>query len=264
MLEKIVFKDILAPITVIVLAFLLYLAIKMIIKKTFKMNIKNVDRKRQKTIMHLVLNILKIIIIAITLLILLDMQGIDTKSILASFGVFAAVLGLAFQDLIKDFISGISITLEGQYRIGDTVTINGFKGEVKSLSLKSTRLKAYTGEYFIIANSKIGEVINHTVERSLAIVDIPVAYETNIDKLEDVLNKLFERLNTEIENLEGPIEILGLNEFQSSGMVFRVTAETGPMKNFMIERKLKKEIKLELDKNNISIPFNQLVVHNAK
>ena len=89
---------------------------------------------------------------------ILDVYGIDTKSILASLGVFTAVLALALQDILKDFVAGITIMLEGQYRIGDTITVNSFKGEVISLTLKTTRVKAYTGEIKIFANRNISEV----------------------------------------------------------------------------------------------------------
>ena len=137
---------------------------------------------------------------------ILDVYGIDTKSILASLGVFTAVLALALQDILKDIVGGISIIIEGQYRIGDIVTINNFKGEVISLTLKSTRVKAYTGEIKIFANRNISEVINHSFSSSLAIVDIAVAYDSDLSKVDKVLNKICEKLSNELEELEGEIQ----------------------------------------------------------
>src|SRR5699024_1893706 len=108
-----------------------------------------------------------------------------------SLGVVGVVVGLALQDILKDFIAGFTIMLENQYTVGDTVTIGTFKGEVISLSLKTTKLKAYTGEVNIIANRNVIEVINHSIENSLAVVNVSVDYSEDIEKVEKVLNELF-------------------------------------------------------------------------
>lgn len=132
-----------------------------------------------------------------------------------------------------------------------------------NLSLKSTRLKAYTGEIKILANRNVTEVINHSLSKSLAVVDVGVAYESDLDKVEKVLKELSEKLSNEIEDLVEPIEILGVNAFDASSVVYRVTAITKPTTNFGVERQIRKAIKLAFDENNITIPFNQLVIHNG-
>ena len=111
---------------------------------------------------------------------ILDIFGVDTATLIASLGVVGLVAGLAIQDTLKDFVAGISIILENQYRVGDTITVKGFRGEVINLGIKTTHIRAYTGEVMIIANHLIEEVINHSVEKSLAVIDIPVSYDTNI------------------------------------------------------------------------------------
>ena len=80
----------------------------------------------------------------ITLLVILEANGIDTKSLLASFGVAGLVAGLALQDLLKDFIVGMSLIFEGEFAIGDWVSINGFKGEVLPSNLRITKLRSAT------------------------------------------------------------------------------------------------------------------------
>ena len=103
--------------------------------------------------------------------------------------MIGVVVGLAFQDLIKAFIAGITIVLEGQYRVGDIIEIAGFKGEVIYLGLKSTKIKANTGEIKIISNHLVADVINYSLSDSLAIVDIDIAYESNLEKVEKVFAK---------------------------------------------------------------------------
>ena len=115
----------------------------------------------------------------------LEVYNVDTKSLIASLGVFSLVVGLAVQDTLKDFISGITIILENQFEVGDNVTISGFRGDVIYMGLKTTKIKSYEGEVFMIANRNITEVINHTVSNDLAIIDIPIAYEEDLDNLKD-------------------------------------------------------------------------------
>lgn len=266
MLEKILVKEIVAPIIIILISIIAYAIAKAVIRKIFKLktfNNKNVDSKRLQTIVSLCINFVKFFIIIVAGITILDVYGIDTKSLLASLGVFSAVLALALQDILKDFVAGISIIIEGQFKLGDVVTIGGFKGEVVNLSLKSTRIKAYTGEIKILANRNVTEVINHSLSKSLAVVDVGVAYESDLDKVEKVLKELSEKLSNEIEDLVEPIEILGVNAFDASSVVYRVTAITKPTTNFGVERQIRKAIKLAFDENNITIPFNQLVIHNG-
>lgn len=264
MLEKTLINEIIKPIIVILLAFISYFVIKNIIIKMFKVNVKGLDSRKQKTLTLLFLNLAKFFVFIITLITLLEIYGFDTKSLLASVGVLAAVAGLALQDLLKDFVSGIYIMLEGQFKIGDVVSIGTFKGEVIALSLKSTRLKAYTGEIKIFSNRNISEVTNHTLDHSLAIIDVNVDYRSDLDKVEKILNKLCEKLSGELENLKGPVELLGLNAMSDSSITYRITANTNPMTHFGIQRIIMKEVKLVLDKNKIVIPYPQVVIHNGK
>lgn len=264
MIEKILMNEIFKPVIVIVVGLLSYLFIKKIIKKALKVNVKGVDARKQKTLTILFLNLAKFFISIIAILTILELYGFDTKTILASLGVFAAVAGLALQDLLKDFVSGIYIMLEGQFKVGDVITIGTFKGEVTYLSMKSTRVKAYTGEVKIFTNRNITEVINHTLDHSLAIVDIDVAYDSDLEKVEKTLNSLCEKLSNELDNLLGPITLLGINEMKDSGITYRITVDTKPMEHFAIQRILMKEIKMAFDKKKIVIPFPQLVIHNGK
>lgn len=263
MLEKILIKEVITPTIIIVVSFLIYKIISILLKKGFYSKSNHLSNKRKKTLLQLSRNIIRVLVILIAGLFILETYGVDTKGLIASLSVIGVVVGLALQDLLKDFISGVSIIIEGQYRVGDTVTINGFRGEIIGVGLKSTHIKAYTGEIMIIANHLINEVVNYNLSNSLAIVDIDVAYESNIEKVEKILNNLCIRLTKELPYLKGDVELLGINSLESSSVRFRITVLTESMKHFEIQRKMLKEIKLELDKNKIVIPYNQLVVHNG-
>jgi len=263
MLDKILTKEVVAPVIIIAISILTYTVIIKVLKKFFNLKSKKIDEKRKKTLFNLIRNIIRIFIIAGATLSILGVYGIDTSSIIASLSVVGVVLGLAFQDLIKDFIAGISIVIEGQYRVGDTVKINGFTGEVINVGLKSTKIKAYTGEILILANHLITDVVNYNLSDSLALIDIDISYESDIEKVEKVLTNLCERLSNELPHLKGKVELLGINSLEPSSIRYRMTVVTESMKHYVVQRQMRKEIKLELDKHKIVIPYNQVVIHNG-
>lgn len=262
-LDKILVKEVIGPILIILISIVIYLIFKGIIDNLFRIKSKHIDKRNTRTINVLIDNLVKYFIVVVDIVMILDIFGIDTKTLIASLGVVGVVAGLAVQDTLKDFVAGMSIILENQYRIGDTVTIKGFRGEVIYLGIKSTKLRSLTGEIMIIPNHLIEQVINHSLEKSVAVVDIPIAYDTNIDKLEKILNELFADLNTSITGLKGEIKLLGLQSYDDSSMSYRVVVDTLPMEHLRVERELKKAIKKEFDKRHIEIPFPQVVVHNG-
>ena len=253
MLDKILVKEIVAPILIIIISFLLNLICKKLLKRFFKIK-KNISNK-QKTIYSLVYNVVKYFIF-----------GVDTKSLIASLGVLGLVVGLALQDLLKDFISGMTIIFENQYCIGDIISVGDFKGEVIGLGLKTTRIRSYTGEVKILSNRNISEVINYSQMSSFALVDVSVAYEEDYEKVEKLLNNLFIDIkkNKRIPFLKSDIKVLGINELADSAVIIRITAETESYKQYEVQRLIMKEIKTLFDKENIKIPYPQIEVHNGK
>lgn len=262
-MEKILVKEVIAPIIIILVFILLYMVISKIIKKVAKLKLSRIDKKRKKTLVSLINNIVKYFFTIIAILMILNIYGIDTSAILTSLGVVSIVAGLSCQDTLKDLLAGFFIIFENQYGIGDTITVGDFKGEVISLGLKITKIKAFTGEIKIIPNRNIDSVINHSLSQSLAVVNFSVAYEEDLNKVEKVLTKLCERLTKELNYLKGDVTLIGITDLADSGVKYRITVETEVMKHYEIERAILKEIKLELDKNNIVIPYNQVVIHNA-
>lgn len=260
--ENVLFKNIVVSFITILIAFVLYNFIKRVINRIFSLQLKTINKKKQNTLHTFFKNVVKWLIIVIVLIIILGIFGIDTGVIVTSLGAVTVVLGLAFQDILKDFIAGISLVFQNSYNIGDIVTINDFKGEVIYMGMKVTKIKASGGEILIINNGSISEIINHTAANSLASVTIGVSYESDIEKVEDILNKLCTKLSKKILNLKGDIKVLGIEELANSAVVFKIVAEVEANTQYNVQRELRKQIKLELDKNNISIPYNQLVIHN--
>lgn len=235
---------------------------KKIISKFLYIKSGKIPENRQKSVINLISNIVRIFIIFITLTIILEELGIDTKSFIASLGVFSLVVGLSLQDLLKDFIAGFSIVVEGLFNIGDWIEINSFKGEVIACSLRTTRIRAYTGEIKIISNRNIGDLINYSMDDSISLIDVEIAYEENLEKIDSVINKICDEFKQE-KNVK-QVESLGLNTIASNGLEFRLMVKTKYVNSMAISRKLKRKIIDTFEQNNISIPYQQVVIHNAK
>ena len=96
----------------------------------------------------------------------------------------------------------------------------------------------------------------------MAVVDVSVSYEDDLEHVEQVLNDLAKELSEKIENLKGPIEVLGVQDLSSSSVIYRLAGKTLSMEQYGIQRQIKREIKLKFDEENIKIPYNQIEVHN--
>lgn len=247
---------------VILLFILFYLIINRIIKNINRHKLIKKGDKRKQTLLLLINNIIKYVLMIICVLTILNIYGVDTTALITSLGLIGLGVSLALQDTLKDLLAGFFIIFENQYDIGDTITINNFKGEVISLGLKTTKIKAYTGEVNIVANRNIQEVINHSSSNSLAIVDFDISYEEDLDKVEEVLRNLCKKLSDELDNIKGSVELLGIEDLGSSGIKYRITVQTESMGQYKIQRKIRKAVKEELEKNGVEIPYTQVVIHN--
>lgn len=259
-------KEIVGPFIIVIGCIIFHYILKAIIKRMFKLKIKvsSVNYQKQQTLSSLVLNVLKYIMFIIAILMLLELYGIDTKSILASLGLVGIVIGLALQDVAKDIIAGFTIIFEDQYNIGDTIEINGFKGEVTSIGLKSTVLKKYDGEVKIISNRNISEVINFSKAHDIEYINIPVSYDANLKQVEEVLTKVCNELTEDEKDIVEPMKVLGVNNFEDSAVTFLVSLETLPTKHFAPRREFLRRVKIAFDEVGIEIPFTQVVIHNEQ
>lgn len=262
------YSYIILPVTYILSGMLLYYIVKVLLKssKKFKINKTKEEKNRKETVSVLLLNIFKYIIGIIVILLTFQTFGVDLTAILAGIGIASLVVGMAFQDIIKDFLAGIFIMTENQFSIGDIVEIKGFKGEVINLGLKTTKLKStVTGEIKILSNRNIDDTTNFSLSDSAAIVEVTIANKENIIKVEKALLELFIRLDDSIENLTGKIELLGVNKFSETGVVFKIKVSTKPTANYKVERELLREIKLMFEKENIKVSHWDLIeATNAK
>lgn len=247
---------------ILFLVFLMFISIKIgnyIIKKFVDNQIKSdgrlsMDSQRAKTLGEVMKSVLKysVYFIGITAMASIIFGGISIT--FASIGGVA--LGLGAQSLIKDLINGFFILFENQFGVGDYITIGNFSGIVSSIGIRTTIIKDFNGDIHCITNGSILGVTNHSRSDSSFIVDVNIAYKEDIDNAISVIEKTCEEFKKENEkDIKEPINVLGVVALGASGVTIRVLGKAKPLRQWDMERELRKLIKVTLDKNNIEIPF---------
>ena len=218
---------------------------------------------RSLTVAKLLASISRYIVWFIVILMILGEFNVDVTPFLASAGVIGLAIGFGAQEIVKDFISGFFIIFEGSFNVDDIIQVDGFKGKVVSLGLRTTVIENWLGERKIINNGNIGSIINYSRNDSIAIIDFGVAYDTDLDKLSKLMTKFEENAHEKYEVLTEKPQFLGVIELADSSINMRLIAKAKNMQHFQLERDLRKDIVFFLTKNNIEIPFPHLVVQNA-
>ena len=257
MIKFIKSKEFILPVIYVIIGIIVYNIIKTIIGKISKN--KRVD-KRKITIIALLRKIIKYLVVIFVIMAILNVYGVDTSGVVASLGVAGVIIGLAIQDIVADFLAGVFILFDDKYTIGEIVTINGFKGEVVSLGLMSTKVKAANGEVLVLNNSAFNSLINHSRNDASLFINIDVAYDTDIKVLEKALNEMQE----EVEKIDGYVEgykLLGIQEFASSSIKYMITLECKASQRFQVKRDFNMILKRHLDKAKIEIPYTKVDVN---
>lgn len=223
------------------------------------------EQRRVDTMRVLVNNVVAYTINFLAVLIVLQLVGIDLRPVLVSAGVLGLAVGFGAQSLVRDVITGFFIIFEDQFAVGDYVTINNsITGTVQEIGLRVTRIKSWTGEVHIFSNGTITQVTNFSLENTLAVVDVSVAYEEDLKQVEAILNEVMERAQEEIPDIVKKPTILGVQALNPSEVIIRVTAECNPNTHFAVGRQLRALIRTEFTKRGLRVPYPRVVAMSGK
>ena len=221
-------------------------------------------KKQLFTLKSIIKSIADTIIIIFATMFVLNNLGIDIRPILTAAGVLGVAIGFGAKRFFEDIITGFSLLLEGQIRVGDYVEISGYQGVVEKADIKMIKLRDINGRVHYIRNGMVDIVTNYTRDYSYYVFDIGVAYKENIEYVINVLKELGESFRTTSNYgnfILEPIEILGLDKFDDSAVVIRARFKTKPMKQWEVGRAFNLKIKERFDELGIEIPFPQTTVH---
>ncbi len=217
--------------------------------------------RRSITVSRLACNLIKWLAVIIAVIAILAVWGVDTTALITGAGVLTLVIGLGMQSLISDVVAGLFIVFENEFNVGDIITVNGFRGEVVEMGIRTTKLKAL-GNIKIFNNSEIKGILNQTVEPSVAVALIDIDYGADLGKVEEIIKTKLPELK-----IEGAVEDVsydGVSTLGASGVTLQFSTKCYEGDIFAVQRNLNAALKNMFDANGIDIPFNQIVVHTAK
>ena len=195
----------------------------------------------------------------------LGQLGIELGPLLAGAGILGVAIGFGSQALVRDFLSGVFILIEDQFGVGDIVDIDGqTSGTVEAVSLRMTRLRGVDGTLWHVPNGEIRRVGNMSQHWSRALLDIEVAYDTDLDQAHAVIGDTAHELwRCDDAILEAP-EVWGVEALGAHGMTIRLVVKTTPSEQYRVSRELRARLKAAFDAAGIEIPFPQQTVwHRA-
>lgn len=243
---------------ILIAAFTAYLAgtriVTFIVKKAVKggrhraWHKKDIE-KRQKTLVGLFISIWRIIIFFTVLYALLAVFvpniGAALAPLFASAGIIGVAIGFGAQSLIKDFLSGIFIISENQYRVGDIIDIDGFSGTVERIGTRSTVLRDVDGNVHYFPNGMVQHVINKTMDYSMARFTMLLHPETDIDTVADIIDTIGKTLAEEEkwkDKILSPPAFVSVGEITGSSVEVIVAGKTQPSDQWGVVSEMRRRL----------------------
>lgn len=218
------------------------------------------EEQQRLTFVPLIKSIVKYLVYFLAFVLILKALEIDPTPILAGAGLMGLIVGLGAQPLINDLVAGFFILFENLYMVNDYIETGNARGIVEGIDIRTTRIRGPDGELHILRNGQIGEIINYSKKYTFAVVEVGVAYESDLDKVYRVLEEVGVQLKQDNPHVLQPTIVLGLNEFGASDLVIRTVTRVEPGRHLNIARDLRKRIKQAFDREGIEIPYARRVV----
>jgi len=256
-IKNISYGNIIGSIVLIIISVILYKVVVFFISKGERSNADSKANKKVKTYIRLIKNVLLYVFIVITVLLILQINGINVSSLLAGVGIMGAVIGLAIQDWLKDIIRGTSILSDNYFSVGDIIRYNGVEGKVVVIGLKTTKMQELkTGYIKSIANRKIEEV---DIVSNNIYINVPMPYETQINVAENAIDDMLVEIN-KLENVQNCM-YKGINELADSSIKYLIEITCNPQNKLQVNRDALRIILLTMANHKIEVPYNQIDVH---
>jgi moderate conductance mechanosensitive channel len=220
-------------------------------------------KKRADTLISVIVTTVQIIIIFMFLLMALSEFNINIAALLTGAGVLGLAVGFGAQSLVKDVISGLFIIMENQYRKGDVIKIADISGTVEEINLRRTILRDLDGTMHVIPNGEIKVSSNYTKQWSRVNFNISVAYNTDLEKAMEVINRVGKEMADDprwAAALVSPPRALRVDKLGDSGIDIRVTGDTKPSRQWDVTGELKLRLKKAFDQAGIEIPYPHTTV----
>ncbi|MBB3664289.1 small conductance mechanosensitive channel [Prauserella sediminis] len=218
-------------------------------------------RQRARTIGSVLKSITTVVVYTIAFVLILGELGINLAPIIASAGIVGVAVGFGAQNLVRDFLSGIFMMMEDQYGVGDVVDVGEAVGTVEAVGLRITTLRDLNGTVWYVRNGEVLRVGNFSQGFAVGVVDIPVAYDADLDRatslLKEVLATSAEREDLAPDILETPT-VLGVESVTPEAVLLRLTVKVRPGKQWAIQRALRADAMAAFERAGFQPPLRRL------
>ena len=237
--------------------------IVMLLKEVLRMLTKTLGAKGA-TICRMVRSFVKYFFVIAMLYYCLALFGIDTKTLLASAGILSFVVGLGAKELLTDILSGLFIIFEGEFQVGDIVTVGDWRGTVQEIGIRTTKIMDPGENVKVISNSAISGVINMTKRNSYCFCDVGIEYGESLERVESILSRELPKMKEAMPAItDGPF-YKGVVSLGDNSVNIRIVAQCKESDRAQLGRDMNRHMKLLFDKYDINIPFPQVVLNQPK
>ena len=236
----------------------LILSIAKVLRSLFRLRFKKSDRT--KTVVSLLDGFVKYGAAIAVIIYFLKACGVNTQALIASIGILALIIGLGAQSLIADIIAGMFIIFENEFNTGEIISIDGFRGEVIEIGIRTTKLLDAAGNIKIMNHSDIKNIVNLSREPSLAVVDVDFPYDVPIEYIEKLFDEKFAGLKDKIPGIiTGPF-YKGVTEYKDSNVTVKIVATCLEEDRFQVQRDLLREYRAIITAEGIDISYPHVVI----
>lgn len=231
-------------------------------------------KKREDTLVSIFSTVVKLLVWLVAFMAILSAFNFNIASIATGAGIIGIVVGLGAQTTIRDYLAGVFIILENQYRVGDVITLSGgttgmigTSGEVEEITLRITKLRGLDGTLNVVRNGEASIITNRTFKYANIVIDVGVDYGSDIDVVEKIMDEIGKGMLKE-EKLAGdifePILFLHIDDFSSSSIIVRAMGKVKPAKQWDIAGEYRRRLLKAFNKEGVEIALPQVVIHEKK
>ena len=224
--------------------------------------------KRENTLTQLIRSFWRITIIAyIAAMVASKLFYFDLSPLFASAGIIGVALGFGAQSLVKDFLAGIFIIAENQYRVGDVVDVMGASGTVERVGTRSTVLRDADGNVHYLPNGTIQHVINKTMGYSMSRFTLQLDPSTDISRAADIINETGQQLSKEKswdKKIIEPPKFVSVGDITGRSVELIVAGKVQPSDQWAVTSEMRRRLLKEFEKQEIELAVIPTAITHKK
>lgn len=228
----------------------------------FLLGLPQPDNHRARSVLSIVSSLMKYVAVIVILCWGLSILGVNVSTIVASVGIIALIVGFSAESLIADVVTGAFMIFENQYNVGDIVEVDGFRGTVTNIGIRTTSITDPGDNVKIVNNSAMKNILNRSNRLSRSLSDIAVPYGTDLEKLESQIPGLMQEIYDKHQDVMRTLpQYLGVQSLADSSVVLRFVVNVDERNIYSGARLLNHDLLLGFRRLGVECPFPQMDVH---